>query len=218
MARKRKRRGRASATPPSSTGPQRPESGSPSGGGGGKRGHRGPPTWLQTHGRDLRFLLIFAVLMGLYYLATTTATLKEDFFPGYLKATTQASGVVLHAFGYDELEVQGTVLNWHGIWVSVARGCDAVAPTALFVSAVIASPAPVLSKLCAVLGGTVILMLVNLARIITLFLTRLHWRKAFDVMHLDIWQAIFIFLAIMLWAGWASWTTQRRRRRSDAQA
>lgn len=174
------------------------------------------PTWLQTHGRDLRFLLIFAFLMGLYYLATTTDTLKKDFFPWYLDATTQVSGSILQACGYDELRVQKRLLDLHGVWVTIERGCDAIAPTALFLSAVLASPAPALSKVVAVLGGTIILMVVNLIRIITLFLTRIHWRKAFDVMHLDIWQAAFILLAIVLWAGWASWTTKHHRKPSRA--
>lgn len=174
------------------------------------------PTWLQTHGRDLRFLLTFAFLMGLYYLATTTDTLKKGFFPWYLDATTYVSGSILQSCGYDELKVQRRLLDFHGAWVTIERGCDAVAPTALFLSAVLASPAPALFKVYAVLGGTTILMVVNVIRIITLFLTRIHWRKAFDVMHLDIWQAAFILLAIVLWAGWASWTTKHRRKLSRA--
>lgn len=205
--RSRKRQRSGAANVPSAGRERRPTGGS----GGGVS-----ITWLQTHGRDLRFLLTFAFLMGLYYLATTTDTLKKEFFPWYLDLTTQASGSILHACGYDELKVQKRVLDWHGAWVAIERGCDAVAPTALFLSAVLASPAPALSKVYAVLGGTIILMVVNLIRIITLFLTRVHWRKAFDVMHLDIWQAAFILLAIVLWAGWASWTTKHRRKPSRA--
>ena len=175
------------------------------------------PSWLETHGRDLRFLLIFGILMA-NYAATTTEAVKDGFFPWYLTWTTRASAGVLTTFGYDDVEVvKGKSLVSERGWITVGRGCDAVAPTALFVSAVVASPAPVLSKLIAVLGGTFILMAVNLVRVITLFLTRIHWSKAFDVMHLDIWQAAFIFLAIVLWAFWASWTTRRRKRRSDVR-
>ncbi len=184
----------------------------------GKRASARPRTWMETHGRDLRFLLVFGVLMAVYYVATTTSIVKEAFFPWSLDVTTQASAAVLHTLGNDDMQVKGNVLDSPRGWITVGRGCDAMAPTALFISAVAASPAPVLSKLTAVFGGTVILMVVNLLRIITLFWTRIHWPKAFDVMHLDIWQAVFIFLAILLWAFWASWTTQRRRRRSNVPA
>ena len=67
-------------------------------------------------------------------------------------------------------------------------------------------------------GGVAILMIVNLIRIITLFLTAVHWPNAFDVMHLDVWQAAFIFLAIVLWALWASWAARRRRAQAKVPA
>jgi exosortase/archaeosortase family protein len=180
-------------------------------------GHHGsPPTWLEMHGRDLRFLVIFGALMVLYYFTTTTSIVKDRFFPWYLDATTRVSAASLSFFGYDGIERTGNVISAGGGWITVERGCDAVAPTALFISAVIASPAGLSSKLLAVVGGTCILMVINVVRIVTLFLTRIHWREAFDVMHLDIWQAAFIFLAILLWALWASWTTQKRRRFAHA--
>ena len=216
MSKRRKRRKQAATQPPASADSSLPKRSSTAGADSGRASGRPRPTWLKTHGRDLRFLLTFAFLMGLYYLATTTDTLKKDFFPWYLDATTYVSGSILQACGYDELRVQRRVLDWHGTWLTIERGCDAVAPPALFLSAVLASPAPALFKVYAVLGGTAILMVVNLIRIITLFLTRIHWREAFDVMHLDIWQAAFILLAIVLWAGWASWTTKHRRKLSSA--
>jgi exosortase/archaeosortase family protein len=167
---------------------------------------------MSTHGRDLRFLIIFGLLMLGYYFLTTTYVVDQRFVPWYLKATTQAAGGTLHAVGYDAVSVEGNDLVGKKGRITVERGCDAIAPTALFVSAVIASPAAIGSKAVAVLAGVSILMLVNLVRIITLFLTAVHWPAAFDVMHLDVWQAAFIFLAIVLWALWASWAARRRAR------
>ena len=164
---------------------------------------------MATHGRDLRFLIVFAVLMGAYYVATTTDSMKNQFFPRYLQLNADASVVVMHTFAYKDVKrSEKSLVSSRGA-ISVERGCDAVEPTALFVSAVLASPVPFLSKLPAVVVGSLILAVVNLIRIISLFLTAVHWRKAFDVMHLDVWQAVFIFLAILLWALWASWATKR---------
>jgi len=171
----------------------------------------GRDTWLSTHGRDLRFLAVFGLLMAGYYVLTTTDASEKRFFPWYLKATTDVAGATLHAVGYSEVSVSGNDLVGRKGRITVERGCDAVAPTALFVSAVIASPAAVGFKAVAVVFGVAILMVVNLIRIITLFLTAIHWPAAFDVMHLDVWQAAFIFLAIVLWALWASWAAKRAR-------
>ena len=173
-------------------------------------------SWFATHGRDLRFLAIFGLVLIVYYLSTTTEVASERFFPWYLRINAEATTWLLNFGGYSNVTVSGQVITSPDFSMAIERGCDAVAPTALFLSAVLASPAPALFKVYAVLGGTAILMVVNLIRIITLFLTRIHWREAFDVMHLDIWQAAFILLAIVLWAGWASWTTKHRRKLSSA--
>jgi len=172
---------------------------------------------METHGRDLKFIVVFGSLMAVYYAATTTETLNKRFFPWYLNATANAGGAVLHAVGYDNVRVVGTAMDTvdgtQGT-IAVDRGCDAVAPTALFISAVIASPASVGSKLLAVLAGTSILMVVNLLRIISLFLTAVHWPKIFDFMHLDAWQWAFIALAVLMWGTWASWAARRRKKRA----
>lgn len=89
-------------------------------------------------------------------------------------------------------------------------GCDAVEPSALFVSAVLASPVPLLSRLSAAAIGTIVLMLLNLIRVVSLFLVRVYYPQAFDTMHLDVWQALFIFLAIVFWAMWASRVSRQR--------
>ena len=97
--------------------------------------------------------------------------------------------------------------------VEVVRGCDAMEPVALFVSAVLASPVSWGARAMAAIVGTAVLLTINLIRIISLFLCAVHWRSAFDIMHLDVWQALFIFLAIFLWALWAAWAVKRHRRK-----
>ena len=171
---------------------------------------------MATHGRDLRFLILFAVLMGIYYAATTTAAVKERFFPWYLTLNSDASVVVLHAVGADYVSRINHSLNSSRGSITVERGCDAVEPTALFVSAVLASPVGLMSKLPAIVLGTLVLAVVNVVRIVSLFLSAVYWRKAFDILHLDVWQAAFILLAILMWALWASWAVRRQAVRVHA--
>jgi len=204
---------RSKARQPSSSAaaiPNRDAATSPRAGLGSAGAGRVPPkTWMQTHGRDLRFLGIFGALMLVYFFFITTSFSKDDFFPWYLRGTTQVSGSVLHATGYSSVSVEGQSLVSTRGAITVERGCDALDPTALFLSAVVASPAAMSLKIPGLIGGTLILMVVNVIRIVTLFLTRVHWSSAFDVMHLDIWQVAFILFAIVLWAGWASWAKNR---------
>lgn len=187
---------------------------------GSKEGTGEPPrrSWLATHGRDLRFLFIFAVLIGLYYVLTTTAVARQDFFPWYLRLNAWASVRILNYIGYDDVSVRGQSMVSPQFSIQIERGCDAVEPSALFVVAVLASPVRFRRKIPAVVLGTVLLLIVNVIRIVTLYLTGLHFRRLFDTMHLDVWQAAFIFLAILLWAVWASRVVRTRARQPDATA
>ena len=117
---------------------------------------RNTQSWMETHGRDLRFLLIFGALMAGYYVVSTTAVVTDRFFPWYLQATAGVSADVLNTLGYDDVTAKGKALDSSKGSIAVERGCDAIAPTALFVSAVLASPAPIASKVPAVFGGIVI--------------------------------------------------------------
>ncbi len=148
--------------------------------------------------------------MVVYYIATTFDVVENRFFPWYLEATAKVSTFVLETCGYDNIQRDGNRLANAGGSVSVARGCDGIAPTALFFTAVLASPAAFRFKWRGLIVGVLILMVANVARIVTLFLTRVHWQKAFDVMHLDIWQGLFILLAIFLWWRWAEWATMKK--------
>ncbi len=170
---------------------------------------------MQTHGRDLRFLVLFGMFMGVYYVGTTFDVVKNQFFPWYLESSAIVSTGALKMFGNDDLERDGKRLKSPGGSISVERGCDAIAPTALFVSALLASPALFRHKWRGLIAGVLLLMVANILRITTLFLTRVYWREAFDVMHLDIWQGLFILLAILLWAFWASWASKQAARQKN---
>jgi len=181
-------------------------------------GSRRKRSWMETHGRDLRFLVLFGMFMGVYYVGTTVDVVKNGFFPWYLESSATVSTSLLKAFGNDDLIQEGKRLKSKRGAISVERGCDAVAPTALFVSALLASPALFRHKWRGLLAGVLILMGANILRIATLYLTRVYWIKAFDVMHLDIWQGLFILLAILLWAFWASWASSQAANLKKKQA
>jgi len=119
----------------------------------------------------------------------------------------------LKAFGWSDVTRQGTTVSSPAGSITVARGCDAMEPAALFISAVLASPVSWGARALAAIVGTALLLTINLVRIISLFWCAVKWRAAFDIMHLDVWQALFIFLAIFLWAMWAAWAVKRHRRK-----
>ncbi len=171
---------------------------------------------MHTHGRDLRFLALFGLYLAAFYLITLTPVIRGSFFPAYLRINARASAAILRTTGQDVVVRDQSIVAQNGLSIEIARGCDAVEPSALFVAAVLASPVAFLRRICAAVAGTALLMLLNLVRIVSLFLVRVYIPKAFEAMHLDVWQAVFIFLAILLWAVWASHVT--RKPTGDAHA
>ena len=169
-------------------------------------------SWFATHGRDLRFLAIFGLVLIVYYLSTTTEVASERFFPWYLRINAEATTWLLNFGGYSNVTVSGQVITSPDFSMAIERGCDAIEPSALFVAAVLASPVLFRRKLPALIIGTSLLLVLNLARLVSLFLTGLHLKAFFDVMHLQIWQAAFIIVALMFWAVWASSVFRVRKR------
>lgn len=166
----------------------------------------------------LRFVLLFAALVLAFELVAMTRLATERAWPAYLRWNAAAAAGLLRALGHPATADE-RVLRSPEASLLIERGCDAVQPSALFLAAVLASPVAFAAKLPGMLLGTAFLMALNLVRIASLFWVRVRWPAAFELLHVDVWQALFIFLAVLLWGAWAVWAVRRARaptRRADA--
>jgi exosortase H (IPTLxxWG-CTERM-specific) len=180
-------------------------------GGKGRGRSRGFRAWYEANRRDIRFLVVFGICLVVYYVATLTPPVKDWFFPKYLRANAVASGAILRATGQDVTVEGNSLVSAGGSAIQIERGCDAVEPSALVVAAVVASPVAWSSRLLAAVAGTLALMVLNLVRVLSLYLIRVHYPAVFETMHLDVWQVLFIIMALALWAVWASRAARRAR-------
>ncbi len=158
-------------------------------------------------GPILRFVLLFAVGMGLFELYWSTLSPDQGFWRGgyfqsYLEWNARLSSFLLDLMGYETTQ-SGTSIFGSGGAVDVRRGCDAVQPSVLFALAVLAFPAPWRARLIGAPLGVSILLAMNLVRIVTLFQLRLHFPAAFDPAHHWIWPMAFLLVAMALWILWA---------------
>ena len=160
--------------------------------------------WVHRH-PIFMFLFVFGILMGLFYGITLfTPFWRNHFMPAYLNFTTTVSGILLRLLGQD-ITATGNHLSSAAFAVSINRGCSAIEPTALFISAVIAFPAFYMKKIPGIILGTLSLAILNLIRIVTLFLIGVYFRQFFHLMHIDVWQGLFVFFAVILWVVWILW-------------
>ena len=125
----------------------------------------------------------------------------------YHHLIAHVSGGMLAVLG-QEITVADTSISSPRFSVQIVRGCDAVEAIALFVCAVLAFPLPFLKKLPGMIAGALLLSILNLVRIVSLFLIGVYSPRIFALTHLDVWQALFIFFAVLLWILWLLWATR----------
>lgn len=156
----------------------------------------------------LKFLLIFGLLLVVFYVFIAFAPFySKRFVPSHHHLIAKVSGYLLAVLGQD-IRVIGASIHSARFSANIIRGCDAVEPIALYVCAVLAFPLPFLKKLPGIIVGTLLLLILNLVRIVSLFLIGVYFRRIFDLTHIDVWQALFIFLAVLLWILWLLWETR----------
>jgi exosortase/archaeosortase family protein len=164
----------------------------------------GPASRLIRRGAVLRFVLWLTGLMVAFNAAFYLWLADSRFLEVYLSWNASASAWLLRIFG-ESATAAGTFVASPRFGLEIKDGCDALQPMAFFIFAMLASPVPVRlrSRLVPILVGTLALLLLNLVRILTLYYTGIYFPSAFEPMHIDVWQSVFIFLPLTFWLVWA---------------
>lgn len=177
----------------------------------------GRASWFQAKHPIFRFVLIFAVLMGGFYVLTMMTFIREGPWTWYLEVNADFSGAILRLLGSDVMVAGNAITSSRGS-LSIRAGCDATHPSALLVSGILAYPTSIWKKLPGMVVGTLLLLSINLIRIVSLFYIQIYFPRAFEIMHIEVWQALFIFLAIAFWAIWVQQAERGERARLDVPA
>jgi exosortase H (IPTLxxWG-CTERM-specific) len=163
------------------------------------------------------FLGIFGLIMLAFYAFWLTDFFKEHILYPWIVFNTHVSGFILNILG-QQVQVNGDVISSIHFAVAVKQGCDAIEPTMLFVAGVIAFPAFIRNKMLGLLAGTVFLFGMNIIRIVSLYLIgRYATPELFEFMHIEVWQIIFIFLAMIAWFLWLRWAIKDLKREQEIQ-
>jgi exosortase H (IPTLxxWG-CTERM-specific) len=154
-------------------------------------------------------VVVFGLLLGLFYAVVPPSSFHNTLSAPYLRFSARMASPVCNWFGQRTSAVGATISSAR-FSLRIGPNCDASDPSALFVAAVLAFPVPFRRKIPGILLGAMILAVVNLVRIVSLFLVGVYFPKAFDWMHVEVWSAIFILLAIVLWTLWIQWAMKFR--------
>ena len=145
-----------------------------------------------------------ALIVLLYTLLSIPAA--EQMLQSYLKANAWLSNGILDLLGQGTHVSDVTIASTSSPFaIAIRRGCDAVEPTWLLCAAILAFPGPWKRKIAGMLAGIVVLQLLNLVRIVSLYLVGSRCPSMFPSMHLEVWPVVFILVAIALFVRWKGW-------------
>lgn len=156
----------------------------------------------------LKFLGGFAGVMLLFYLLYYSSFYQNILAGPVEGLQANLAGVILRAMGFEAV-VSGDAISGGGFAVRIAKGCDGIEPLALFLAAIIAFPIAWTLKWPGIVAGVVALAMLNIARIVGLFLVGIYVPSAFEFLHLHGGFVLFTLVAIFVWVVWANWSMKR---------
>jgi len=107
--------------------------------------------------------------------------------------------------------VHNMTINTPRFSLIVGAGCDGLPLWAILSSAMVALKAPLRRRLSGILGGLVVVMLLNQLRIVTLIFMANYRPQSVHFIHHDVFPPLLIVVLTGGWLLWANWANSQRR-------
>ena len=163
----------------------------------------GKPAGWRAYRQEIVFLTVFILVLGVGFTLIAWNPVNDHLIEPFTGGIAKLSGVTLNLIGQG-IEMEGTVIRNQRFAVNIRNGCNGVETMIIFLAAVLAFPAPWKSRLAGLALGFFAIQVVNLVRVVALFLTGAYFPKFFDNSHTVVWQTIVILFGVLLWIFWAN--------------
>ncbi|MGE5415103.1 MAG: exosortase H [Syntrophomonadaceae bacterium] len=158
--------------------------------------------------RSLLFLARFLALLVVFYVVVAWNPVNDAVIVPFTAAIARVSGVILNALG-ERVSVAGTAIRSGRFAVEIENGCNGVEAALLFVSAVLAFPAPWSRRLAGLAAGFLAIQALNFVRVVSLFWVGAHRPALFSSSHTVVWQSAVVLASVLLFLFWASWSGRK---------
>jgi exosortase H (IPTLxxWG-CTERM-specific) len=165
-------------------------------------GPAGPPRDWRAYRREIQFLVLFVVLLGGGFTVIAWQPVNDGVIVPFTAAIARTSAAVLDLLG-QPIRIEGTRVYGESFAVDIENGCNGIEALIIFLSATLSFPAPWPARLAGLAIGVIGIQIVNLVRVVALFLTGVYFPSFFDSSHTVVWQTVVILFAVLLWIFWA---------------
>ncbi len=145
----------------------------------------------------IRFILTYVILMGVFFLLIGLEPVKQvlDINGGYSEAIVVLTAKILELFGVSST-YSGTLINLPSISLDVEFGCNGLEAVMIYIVAVLTFPATWKNRLIGIVGGFLVIQVLNLIRIVALAYSAVYHRDLFDLIHIYVAQGVMIAVAL----------------------
>jgi exosortase/archaeosortase family protein len=159
---------------------------------------RGPE---ESTRRKISLGIRFAIFLGALYLLFTFGPVYERVVSPYTAFTAwlaAAAGKSLRM----AVDVRGNALVSPHSSVNVGQGCDAIDVVSIILAAGLATPAGFTRKISFVVVGIAMVLVLNIARLLSLLYTAALSGTFMEILHIYVWPVILLFACLGLWYYW----------------
>lgn len=158
------------------------------------------PEW--TTPRIIRFCVLFLALVVVTHVLLELDAVWQSVRQPYCAWLARACGAVLRLLGV-EVATHGTLLDTSGPSVKIVRSCDGLNAMAILASGIAAFPVGWRARVAGLALGLPIVFFVNIVRIVVLVVIGLWSYRLFEVVHVYVFQAFIIAVAVGWFIYWA---------------
>jgi exosortase/archaeosortase family protein len=160
--------------------------------------------WLFGSRPMLRFALFYLLQLAVFNVLFFLVIVHSSFFNAYMNLNARVSGWFLSLIGQEGVRVDGSLMVSEVGGLNIVQGCDGLQPLAIFLAGIVAFPVPWRRKVSGLVIGALFLLVLNIARIISLYFALAFKPEIFETLHLAIWQPVYILLALVCWFIWVT--------------
>jgi exosortase H (IPTLxxWG-CTERM-specific) len=168
-----------------------------------------PAAGWRAYRQEIRFLVLFVAILAASFTLIAWNPVNDHVIEPFTAGIAKTSGKALELLGQGT-RMQGTIIRGPRFAVNIRNGCNGVEAMLIYFAAVLAFPAPWKARLLGVALGFAAIQLVNLVRVVALYLTGVYFPKLFDSSHTVIWQTVVILSGVLFWILWANRFAGRR--------
>lgn len=160
--------------------------------------------------RMLKFLFFFLFFWVVFFFIAWKFTDELQVLCPW--TATQVSWA-MRLFGVDS-SASGTVCTFGPRSVTIVMECTALQVAMIYTALILAYPSSVKAKLIGIGAGLPLILVINIIRLVVICFVLWWKREYFEMMHIYVWQVVFIVVVVAMAALWIEKVVHRERRSS----